>query len=51
MSGTAMGRLKVTLNGKTVFYASGDKGDLRYPANVNVPSIAGLHRVSDTLYV
>lgn len=51
MSGTAIGRLKVTLNGKTVFYASGDKGNVWYPASVNVPSIAGLHRVSDTLYV
>lgn len=51
MSGTAIGRLKVTLNGKTVFYASGDKGNLWYPASVNVPSIAGLHRVSNILYV
>ena len=49
MSGTTIGSLKVTLNGKTVFYASGDKGNVWYPASVNVPSIAGLHEVSDIL--
>lgn len=49
MSGSAIGSLKAILNGKVVFYASGDKGDIWYAASVNVPPIAGLHRVSDIL--
>ena len=49
MSGSAIGSLKATLNGKTVFYASGNKGDVWHAASVNVPPIAGLHRVSDIL--
>ena len=51
MSGATTGSLKVTVSGNLVFFARGDKGDMRRNASVNVSAIEGLHRVSHTLFL
>ena len=51
MSGATTGSLKVTVSGNLVFFARGDKGDMRRKASVNVSAIEGLHRVSHTLFL
>ena len=46
MSGVTIGSLRVTINGKLVFYESGNKGDIWTKAALDASSILGLHRVS-----
>lgn len=46
MSGVTIGSLRVTINGKLVFYESGNKGDIWKKATIDASSILGLHRVS-----
>ena len=43
--------LKVTVSGKLLFSARGDKGDMWRKASVNVSAIEGLHRVSHALFL
>ena len=46
MSGAVNGSLHVSINETVVFSASGDKGDIRHKASINILSIVGLHCVS-----
>ena len=46
MSGAVNGSLHVSINETVVFSASGDKGDIRHKASINISSIVGLHWVS-----
>ena len=46
MSGVTIGSLRVTINGKLVFYESGNKGDIWKKATIDASSTLGLHRVS-----
>ena len=48
MSGVAIGSLTVTINGKSVFYESGNEGDKWNKAIIDVHSIVGSHKVSVT---